>query len=78
MERSANQRVVITSDMHGYGDRLPAGVIIGEAVRIEAKMSGGEFRNAGDKYYQTLDLKLTHRGFFRQYNYGVPLKELEV
>ena len=34
--------------MHGYGDRLPAGVIIGEAVRIEAKMSGGEFRNVSE------------------------------
>lgn len=30
------------------------------------------------KYYQTLGLKLIHRGFFRQYNYGLPLKELEV
>ena len=30
------------------------------------------------KYYQTLGLKLIHRGFFGQYNYGVPLKELEV
>ena len=30
------------------------------------------------KYYQTLDLKLIHRGFFRQYNYGLPLKDLEV
>lgn len=30
------------------------------------------------KYYQTFGLKLIHRGFFRQYNYGVPLKELEV
>ena len=26
------------------------------------------------KYYQTLGLKLIHRGFFRQYNYGLPLK----
>ena len=30
------------------------------------------------KYYQTLGLKLIHKGFFRQYNYGLPLKELEV
>ena len=30
------------------------------------------------KYYQTLGLKLIHRGFFRQYNYGLPLKEMEV
>ena len=30
------------------------------------------------KYYQTLGLKLIHRGFFRQYNYGLPLKEFEV
>ena len=30
------------------------------------------------KYYQTLGLKLFHRGFFRQYNYGLPLNELEV
>ena len=29
------------------------------------------------KYYQTLGLKLIHRGLFRQYNYGLPLKELE-
>ena len=28
------------------------------------------------KYYQTLVLKLIHKGFFRQYNYGLPLKEL--
>ena len=26
------------------------------------------------KYYQTLSLKLIHRGFFRQYNYGLPYK----
>ena len=31
-----------------------------------------------NKYYQTIGLKLIHRGFFRQYNYGLPLKELEV
>lgn len=30
------------------------------------------------KYYQTLGLKLIHKGFFGQYNYGVPLNELEV
>ena len=30
------------------------------------------------KYYQFLGMKLIHRGFFRQYNYGLPLKELEV
>ena len=30
------------------------------------------------KYYQTLGLKLIHRGFFRQYNYGLLLKELEI
>lgn len=29
------------------------------------------------KYYQTLGLKLIHRGFFRQYNYGLPLIERE-
>ena len=30
------------------------------------------------KYYQTLGLKLIHRGFFGQYNYGLPLKELDI
>ena len=30
------------------------------------------------KYYKTLGVKLIHRGFFGQYNYGLPLKELEV
>ena len=30
------------------------------------------------KYYQAPSLKLIHRGFFRQYNYVLPLKELEV
>ena len=34
--------------------------------------------SADYKYYQTLGLKLIHRGLFRQYNYGLPLKELEV
>ncbi len=44
MERSANQREAITFDLHGYGNfKLTAEGIIGEAVRIGAKMSGGEF-----------------------------------
>ena len=34
--------------------------------------------DADYKYYQTLGLKLIHRGFFRQYNYGLLLKELEI
>lgn len=53
--------------------KLTAEGIIGEAVRIGAKMSSD-----GYKYYHTLGLKLIHRGFFRQDYYGLPLKELEV
>lgn len=29
------------------------------------------------KYYQALGLKLFHRGFFGQYNYGLPLKQYQ-
>lgn len=44
MERSASQRVVITFDLHGYGNlQINSRKIIGEAVRIGVKMSGGEF-----------------------------------
>lgn len=30
------------------------------------------------KYYQTLGLKLIHKGLFGQYNYGLPMKDLNV
>ncbi|QRO26105.1 hypothetical protein I6J50_07820 [Phocaeicola coprophilus] len=30
------------------------------------------------KYYQTLGLKLIHRVFFRQYNYRLPFKEVDI
>ena len=34
---------------------------------------GGDY-----KYYQTLGLKLIHKGLFGQYNYGLPMKDLNV
>ena len=44
MERNANQREVITFDLHGYGNlQINSRRYYREAVRIGAKMSGGEF-----------------------------------